>query len=146
MTVWMTRALQYRLPLGQLLSRNAGASSSQALREVSTMLSRIAILHSLSVIGLANLFSGIRGTLEAIRGFVQGFRTEGRGSVNEQMFRTIVSGWICRRREGSLSICQLSERSRIAPNRHTDAPALSSPRDRHERETIWRMKRVHGAI
>ena len=70
MTVWMTRALQYRLPLGQLLSRNAGASSSQALREVSTMLSRIAILHSLSVIGLANLFSGIRGTLEAIRGFV----------------------------------------------------------------------------
>ena len=142
MTVWMTRALQYRLPLGQLLSRNAGASSSQALREVSTRLSRIAILHSLSVIGLANLFSGIRGTLEAIQGFVQWFRTEGRGSVNDQMFQTIVSSWSHRRRGGYSSTFQ---HSRIAPNRHTNTPALSSRRDSHERGTIWRMKRVHGA-
>ena len=98
MTVWTTRALEYRLPLGRLLSRNAGASSSRALREVSTTLSRIAILYLCSVIGLANLFSGIRGTLEAIRGFVQGFRTEGRGSVNDQTFQTIVSSWSHRRR------------------------------------------------
>ena len=145
MTVWTTRALEYRLPPGRLFSRNLGASSSRALREVSTMLSRIAILYLCSVTGLPNLFSGIRGTLEAIRGFVQGFRTEGRGSVNDRMFRTIVSGWICRRGGGYSSTFQLSERSRIAPNRRTDAPALSSRRDSHERETIWRMKRVHGA-
>ena len=145
MTVWMTRALEYRLPLGQLLSRNAGASSSQALREVSTTLSLIAIRYLCSVTGLATLFSEIRGTLEAIRGFVQGFRTEGRGSVNDQMFQTIVSSWSYRRRGGYSSTFHLSERSRIAPNRRTDPLASSSRRDSHERETIWRMKRVHGA-
>ena len=145
MPVSRTQALECRLPLGRLLSRNAGASSSQALREVSTTLSRIAIRYLCSVTGLATLFSGIRGTLEAIRGFVQGFRTEGRGSMNDQMFQTIVSGWICRRRGDFSSIFQLSERSRIAPHRRTDPPTLSSRRDSHERETIWRMKRVHGA-
>ena len=98
------------------LSRNC-ASSSRVFERFRRCCLELRSLF-MSVTGFRIYFESEE--LLAIRGFVQGFRTEGRGSATTKRFKPSFQVGLVGK--GVIHPSSASERSRIAPNRHTDAP------------------------